>query len=89
VEASETIRKRLQAIRERQLERFEGTKLTCNAEMGPQRSARLLQDRCCWRGVVEGGDAAVASVGAGVSPGVEAGEDDHDFFVPQPAILYC
>jgi len=29
--------------------------------------------------VVEGGDAAVASVGAGVSPGVEAGEDDHDF----------
>ena len=32
---SETIRKRVQAARERQLERFKGTKLTCNAEMGP------------------------------------------------------
>ena len=35
VETSETIRKRVQAARERQLERFKGTKLTCNAEMGP------------------------------------------------------
>jgi magnesium chelatase family protein len=35
VENSETIRKRVQASRERQLERFKGTKLTCNAEMGP------------------------------------------------------
>jgi magnesium chelatase family protein len=35
VENSETIRKRVQAARERQLERFKGTKLTCNAEMGP------------------------------------------------------
>ncbi len=35
VENSETIRKRVQAARERQLQRFKGTKLTCNAEMGP------------------------------------------------------
>src|SRR5450759_1973713 len=34
-ETSETIRKRVQAARERQLERFKGTKLKCNAEMGP------------------------------------------------------
>jgi len=35
VENSATIRKRVQAARERQLQRFTGTKLTCNAEMGP------------------------------------------------------
>ncbi len=35
VETSGTIRKRVQVARERQLERFKGTKLTCNAEMGP------------------------------------------------------
>ncbi|TMF45176.1 MAG: ATP-binding protein [Chloroflexi bacterium] len=35
VENSETIRKRVQAARERQLHRFEGARLTCNAEMGP------------------------------------------------------
>src|SRR5438270_625455 len=35
VENSETIRKRVQAARERQFHRFEGTRLTCNAEMGP------------------------------------------------------
>jgi magnesium chelatase family protein len=35
IENSETIRKRVQAARERQLKRFEGTRLTCNAEMGP------------------------------------------------------
>ena len=35
VENSETVRKRVQAARERQLQRFRGTKLTCNAEMGP------------------------------------------------------
>ncbi len=35
VETSETIRRRVQAARERQLQRFKGTKLTCNAEMGP------------------------------------------------------
>ena len=29
------IRARVQVVRERQLERFQGTKLTCNAEMGP------------------------------------------------------
>lgn len=32
---SKTIRARGQAARERQLERFKGTRLTCNAEMGP------------------------------------------------------
>ena len=35
VENSQTIRARVQAARERQLQRFAGTKLTCNAEMGP------------------------------------------------------
>ncbi len=35
VENSGTIRKRVQAARERQLQRFKGTKATCNAEMGP------------------------------------------------------
>ncbi len=35
VEDSTTIRQRVQAARERQLQRFVGTKLTCNAEMGP------------------------------------------------------
>ena len=35
VEDSKTIRARVQAARERQLERFKGAKLTCNAEMGP------------------------------------------------------
>ncbi len=35
VEDSATIRQRVQEARERQLHRFAGTKLTCNAEMGP------------------------------------------------------
>jgi len=35
MESSTTIRARVQAARERQLQRFTGTKLTCNAEMGP------------------------------------------------------
>ncbi len=35
VEDSATVRARVQAARERQLQRFTGTKLTCNAEMGP------------------------------------------------------
>ena len=35
VESSTTIRARVQAARERQLQRFAGTRLTCNAEMGP------------------------------------------------------
>jgi len=34
-ETSAMIRERVQAARERQLQRFTGTKLTCNAEMGP------------------------------------------------------
>jgi magnesium chelatase family protein len=34
-EDSATIRARVQAARERQLQRLSGTKLTCNAEMGP------------------------------------------------------
>ena len=34
-ETSAMIRARVQAARTRQLQRFEGTKLTCNAEMGP------------------------------------------------------
>jgi magnesium chelatase family protein len=35
VESSANIRVRVQAARDRQLQRFAGTKLTCNAEMGP------------------------------------------------------
>ena len=35
IENSATIRTRVQTARERQLKRFTGTKLTCNAEMGP------------------------------------------------------
>ncbi len=35
VEDSAMVRARVQAARERQLQRFIGTKLTCNAEMGP------------------------------------------------------
>jgi magnesium chelatase family protein len=35
VETSAIIRARVQAARQRQLQRFAGTKLTCNAEMGP------------------------------------------------------
>ncbi len=35
VESSAVIRARVQEARERQLSRFAGTKLTCNAEMGP------------------------------------------------------
>jgi magnesium chelatase family protein len=35
VETSAIIRARVQAAGQRQLERFAGTKLTCNAEMGP------------------------------------------------------
>src|SRR6202043_3252157 len=35
VETSATIRARVQAARERQLQRFVGTSLSCNAEMGP------------------------------------------------------
>ena len=35
VETSAIIHARVQAARQQQLERFAGTKLTCNAEMGP------------------------------------------------------
>jgi hypothetical protein len=34
-ENSQSIRKHVQAVRERQLQHFKGTKLMCNAEMGP------------------------------------------------------
>ena len=40
------------------------------------RSARVLQCGAVGGEAAEGGDAAVALVGAGVSPGVEVGEDD-------------
>jgi len=35
VETSKRVRKRVQAARQRQLERFKETKSTCNAQMGP------------------------------------------------------
>src|SRR6266702_823917 len=43
VEDSNTVRARVQAARERQLERFKGTKLTCNAEMGPTEVRQFCQ----------------------------------------------
>jgi len=43
VEDSKTIPARVQAARERQLERFKGTKLTCNAEMGPTEVREFCQ----------------------------------------------
>jgi magnesium chelatase family protein len=43
VEDSRTIRARVQAARERQLERFKGTKMTCNAEMGPTEVREFCQ----------------------------------------------
>src|SRR5215469_12846871 len=42
VETSATIRSRVQAARDRQLQRFAGTNLACNAEMGPGK----VQDFC-------------------------------------------
>ncbi len=43
IEDSKTIRARVQPVRERQLERFKGTKLTCNAEMGPTEVREFCQ----------------------------------------------
>ncbi|HLI05661.1 MAG TPA: YifB family Mg chelatase-like AAA ATPase [Ktedonobacteraceae bacterium] len=42
-ETSAAIRLRVQAARERQLERFKGTKLTCNTEMGPNEVREFCQ----------------------------------------------
>ena len=42
VETSAALRSRVQAARDRQLQRFAGTELTCNAEMGPSE----VQDFC-------------------------------------------
>jgi magnesium chelatase family protein len=43
VEDSKTIRARVQAARERQLEGFKDTKMTCNAEMGPTEVRKFCQ----------------------------------------------
>ncbi len=43
VENSQTVRARVQAAQERQLQRFTGTKLTCNAEMGPSEVRECCQ----------------------------------------------
>jgi magnesium chelatase family protein len=43
VETSQIVRARVQAARERQLQRFSGTKLTCNAEMGPSEVREFCQ----------------------------------------------
>src|SRR5260370_13487605 len=45
VENSKTIRGRVQAARERQLDRFQGTKLTCNAEIGPTECREFCQNQ--------------------------------------------
>jgi magnesium chelatase family protein len=42
-ETSAAIRLRVQAARERQLERFKGRKLTCNTEMGPNEVREFCQ----------------------------------------------
>ena len=42
-ETSEMIRKRVQAARSRQLERFKGTHVTCNTEMGPTEVREFCQ----------------------------------------------
>jgi magnesium chelatase family protein len=47
VENSQTIRSRVQAARERQLQRFAGTKLACNAEMGPSEVRECCSRRRC------------------------------------------
>ncbi len=43
MEDSVTVRRRVQAACERQLQRFAGTKLTCNAEMGPSEVRECCQ----------------------------------------------
>lgn len=43
VENSETVRRRVQAARERQLARFKGTKYTCNSEMGSKEVREFCQ----------------------------------------------
>ncbi len=43
VETPQTICKRVQVARECQLEHFKGTKLTCNAEMGPNEVRECCQ----------------------------------------------
>src|SRR5437016_1279715 len=43
VEDSKMIRARVQAARERQLERFKGTKLTCNAKKWPKEAREFCQ----------------------------------------------
>ena len=47
-EPSSMIQKRVKAAREQQRERFEGTSLTCNADMGPTEIHEycLLDDTC-------------------------------------------
>jgi magnesium chelatase family protein len=39
----QVVRARVQAAQERQLQRFSGTKLTCNAEMGPSEVRECCQ----------------------------------------------
>jgi len=43
VESSPTVRTWVQEARERQLERFRGTTMTCNAEMGPSEVRKWCQ----------------------------------------------
>jgi magnesium chelatase family protein len=51
-EPSEVIRARVEAARERQRERFEGTGLACNADMGPGEVRRICQLDETGRGLV-------------------------------------
>jgi hypothetical protein len=76
VEDSKTIRARVQAARERQLERFIRNKDDLQCRDGSNGSTRVLPDRRIWGEAAEGGGAAIAFIGQGVSPGVEVGEND-------------
>src|SRR5207245_2670474 len=76
VENSATVRTRVQAARERQLQRFNSTRLTCNTEMGPSEVHEFCKTDASGGEAVKGGDAAVSSLGPCVSSCVEAGTDD-------------
>ena len=56
--------------------RFEGTSLTCNADMGPAEVREFCQLDDGGQEPAAGGDAAVADERAGLSPHPEAGADD-------------
>ncbi len=90
-EASELIRARVEKARELQrlrfatgqtskvdgrTSRFDALNVVCNADMRVGEDAAVLQAGCGGGEPGAGGDGADEPVGAGVSPGAEAGADD-------------